>query len=52
MESAEHQQLSRHNSVAGKKLKVGQEILLNNVTKGKLDPQWTGPYVVTELKGY
>ena len=51
MESAEHQQLSHRNSVAGKKLKVGQEILLNNVTKGKLDPQWTGPYVVTELKG-
>lgn len=52
VESAEHQQLSRHNSVAGKKLKVGQEILLNNVTKGKLDPRWTGPYVVTDLKGY
>ena len=42
VESAEHQQLSHYNSVAGEKLKVGQEILLNNVTKGKLDPRWTG----------
>ena len=51
MEFAEHQQLSRHNSMAGEKLRVEQKALLNSVTKGKLDPRWTGPYVVTEIKG-
>ena len=38
MEFAEHQQLSRHNSMAGEKLRVEQKALLNSVTKGKLDP--------------
>ena len=51
VEAAEHQQLSRHSSVAGVELRIGQEVLLNNTTKKKLDPRWTGPYVVTELKG-
>ena len=33
------------------KLQVGQEVLLNNPTKGKLDPRWTGPWIVREWKG-
>ena len=33
------------------KLQVGQEVLLDNPTKGKLDPCWTGPWKVRELKG-
>ena len=32
-------------------LQVGQEVLLDNPTKGKLDPRWTGPWTVRELKG-
>ena len=30
---------------------VGQQVLLNNPTKGKLDLRWTGPWIVTALKG-
>ena len=33
------------------KLRVGQEVLLDNPTKGKLDPRWTGPWEVREVKG-
>ena len=51
VESAEHQQLSRHNSVAGKKLKVGQEILLNNVTRGKAGPSMDSTLCGHRLKG-
>ena len=51
MESAEHQQLSHRNSVAGKKLKVGQEILLNNVTKGKAGPSMDRTLCGHRLKG-
>ena len=32
------------------KLNVGQEVLLDDPTKGKLDPRWTGPWVVEEFK--
>ena len=32
-------------------LSVGQQVLLNNAVKGKLDPRWTGPWEVTGLKG-
>ena len=32
-------------------LQVGQEVLLDNPTRGKLDPRWTGPWIVREWKG-
>ena len=51
MESVEHQQVPCHRSGEGVNLRLEQEGLLNNATKGKLDPQWTGPYIVTGLKG-
>ena len=33
------------------KLQVGQEVLLDNPTKRKLDPCWTRPQKVRELTG-
>ena len=33
------------------KFSVGQQVLLNNAVKGKLDPRWTGPWEVMGLKG-
>ena len=47
---ANRQKLSYH----GKEplaLQVGQEVLLDNPTKGKLDPRWTEPWIVREWKG-
>ena len=32
-------------------ISVGQKVLLNNPTKGKLGLRWTGPWKVTALKG-
>jgi len=32
-------------------LQVGQEVLLNNSTRSKLEPRWTGPWIVREWKG-
>ena len=32
------------------KLSVGQQVLLDDPTKGKLDPRWTGPWLVEEIK--
>ena len=32
------------------KLKEGQRVLLDNPTKGKLDPCWTGPWIVIQHK--
>ena len=32
------------------KLKVGQQVLLDDPTKGKLDPRWTGPWEVEEIR--
>ena len=32
------------------KLNVGQQVLLDDPSKGKLDPRWTGPWVVEEFK--
>ena len=50
MEAATRQQLSyRGNEPV--RLQVGQEVLLDNPTKGKLDPCWIGPWTVRELKG-
>ena len=41
----------RHRCGVGVKLRLKQEGLLKNATQGKLDPQWTGPYIVTGFKG-
>ena len=35
-----------YNSSQLPQFKKGQKVLLNNPTKGKLDPRWTGPWVV------
>ena len=35
-----------HTSVKPPHLQQSQKVLLNNPTKGKLDPRWTGPWVV------
>ena len=35
-----------HTSAKPSHLRQGQRVLLNNPTKGKLDPRWTGPWVV------
>ena len=51
VESAEHQRQFYHGSETHRKLTVGQEVLLNNPTRGKLGPKWTGPWTVTGLKG-
>ena len=32
-------------------LQIGQQVLLNNTTRGKLDSWWTGPWVITGRKG-
>jgi len=50
VEAAARQQLN-HRGKEPVKLQVGQEVLLDNPTKGKLDPCWTGPWTVKELKG-
>jgi len=47
VESASRQE----HSYQGSKLplfKKGQRVLLSNSTRGKLDPRWTGPWVVDE----
>lgn len=50
VEAAKHQQ-HHHSNEAGAKLRIRQEVLLNNPSKGKLDPRWTGLWVMTGLKG-
>ena len=35
-----------HTSAKPPHLQQGQKVLLNNPTKGKLNPRWTGPWVV------
>jgi len=50
VEAAARQQLN-HRGKGQVKLKVGQEVLLDNPIKGKLDPCWTGPWIVKEFKG-
>ena len=44
-------QTQNHQGKEPVKLQVGQEVLLDNPTKRKLDPCWTGPQKVTELTG-
>jgi len=47
VESAVRQEHSYH-STKLPQFKKGQRVLLNNPTKGKLDPRWTGPWVVEQ----
>ena len=52
VESTERQRrYYAHYSKTPTKLNVGQQILLNNAVRGKLDPRWTGPWEVMGLKG-
>ena len=51
VESAEQQRQFYRSSETCVKLRVGQRVLLNNPTKGKLDPRWTGPWTIRDLKG-
>ena len=51
VESAEHQRQYYRSSEAGAKLKTGQQVLLHNPVRGKLDPRWTGPWVIIGLRG-
>ena len=47
VQSAERQQHS-YRGTRSPQLKQGQKVLLNNPTKGKLDPRWTGPWMVKQ----
>ena len=47
VQSADRQQ-HYYDGRAPPKLKEGQKVLLGNPTKGKLDPRWTGPWVVLQ----
>ena len=47
VQSAERQQLS-YNGTKPPQLNQGPRVLLSNPTKGKLDPRWTGPWVVEQ----
>ena len=51
VESAKRQCQSYRGSETRVKLRTGQQVLLNNPTKGKLDPRWTGPWTISDLKG-
>ena len=52
VESTERQRkYYAHYSKTPAKLNVGQQVLLNNAVRGKLDPRWTGPWEVMGLKG-
>ena len=47
---ATRKQAEYYNSQEPVKLSVGQQVLLDDPTKGKLDPRWTGPWEVEEFK--
>ncbi len=51
VEAAERQQQFYKCCDAPAKLTVGQQVLLNNPTPRKLDPRWTGPWTVKDLRG-
>ena len=50
VESADKQQHAYKGSVRTP-LKPGQQVLLSNPIAGKLDPRWTGPWTVKQMKG-
>ena len=49
MSSGQQQQHYRSSNFP--QLKKGQKVLLSNATRGKLDPRWTGPWVVQKYHG-
>ena len=49
--SAEAQQHSYKSGDTHTQLAPGQQVLLSNEVAGKLDPRWTGPWTVVEMKG-
>ena len=49
--SAEEQQCSYKSSNTHTQLTAGRQVLLRNEVAGKLDPRWTGPWTVVEMKG-
>jgi len=49
--SAEEQQRLYKSSKTCTKLFPGQQVLLSNEVAGKLDPRWTGPWTVVDMKG-
>ena len=51
VESAERQQQFYEGCESRARLEVGQQVLLENPSKGKLDPRWTGPWIVIALRG-
>ena len=51
VESAYRQGRAGQDREKSSRLLVGQKVLLNNPTRGKLDPRWTGPWTVSGLRG-
>ena len=51
MVKSSEQQQHYYKSSSLPQLKEGQKVLLSNATKGKLDPQWTGPWIVQKYHG-
>ena len=49
--SAEAQQHSYKSCDTHTQLAPGQQVLLSNEVAGKLEPRWTGPWTVVEMKG-
>ena len=51
IEAANEQKHSYRSSDVHSQLSQGQQVLLSNEVAGKLDPRWTGPWTVIEMKG-
>ena len=51
MVKSSEQQQHYYKSSSCPQLKEGQKVLLSNATKGKLDPRWTGPWVMQKHHG-
>ena len=51
VQSATQQQRFYRSSQTATTLNCGQQVLLDNPCAGKLDPHWSGPWIVKEVKG-
>ena len=51
VQSATQQQHFYRSSQTATTLNCGQQVLLDNPSAGKLDPRWSGPWIVKEVKG-
>ena len=51
IEAANEQKHSYRSSDVHSQFSQGQQVLLSNEVAGKLDPRWTGPWTVIEMKG-